>query len=77
MTKKTGLYPYTILYYPYLGKLETNFTGEWWATCGCSGYIDENYDAVITARCSKHKHIRRIAWDKLFEKQCELGQKCA
>lgn len=66
---------YLTLHYPHIGKLEEISTGEWRAVkCDCSGYIDENYDAVITSRCNRHKHLRRIAWDKIFERQCELGE---
>jgi len=52
----------TKLQYPILGELDEDNKGMWIAKCGCSGYIDENYDAVITHNCITHRTIKRIEW---------------
>ena len=59
------------LYYPLIGKIFEDKTGCWESgLCGCSGYIDENYDAVITDHCDRHQTIRRVVWNEEFESQC-------
>jgi hypothetical protein len=51
-------------FYPPIGRIEENETGEWWATnCKCAGYIDENWDAVITSHCKKHRLLDRVKWN--------------
>ena len=50
------------LQYPILGKIDEDRGGAWIAKCGCSGYIDENYDAVIGHSCKIHKRLKRIKW---------------
>lgn len=50
------------LRYNMLGEIDEDDKGMWIAECGCSGYIDENFDAVITENCKKHERIKRIKW---------------
>lgn len=50
------------LNYDILGKIDENIEGIWISDCGCSGFIDENFDAVITDNCRKHKALKRIKW---------------
>ena len=50
------------LQYDILGQIDEDEIGAWIANCGCSGYIDENYDAVITENCKKHQNVERIKW---------------
>jgi len=59
------------LCYPFVGKILENNSGVWDSClCECSGYIDEDYSAVITNHCKKHKTLNRIPWDQEFESQC-------
>ena len=51
-------------YYDMLGTIDIDEKGFWVAYCGCSGYIEENYDAIITDRCGLHKNIKKIGWQQ-------------
>lgn len=47
------------LNYDELGEIDEDEKGTWEAKCGCSGYIDENFEAVITENCTQHRRIER------------------
>lgn len=48
-----------VLKYPKIGIVYEAIGGMWGAKdCTCSGYIDENYDAVITYVCKKHTSLK-------------------
>lgn len=62
------------LCYKHIGIIFEDELGTWEANgCRCSGYIDENYDAVITDTCDKHDRFHRIPWDEKFERE-NLGE---
>lgn len=63
------------LCYPFVGKILEDKYGTWDSVhCECSGYIDEDYSAVITSHCTKHESLKRIPWNEEFESQCLNSQ---
>ncbi len=61
-------------YYPHLGIISEDHYGIWEALCGCSGYIDENYDAVISRHCQKHAKLKRRVKHNYRAQEQKLGK---
>lgn len=60
-----------VLCYPFIGRILEDKVGTWESClCECSGYIDEDYAAIVTSHCQKHETLGRIPWNEEFESQC-------